>query len=165
MPRTNLQTLELLTRYGCLCWVISRGAFYSFWPRFICWTNTILLRYRYSNWCDLVFMQTVCVTIRIFELAMLCVTKLKASLDIFIISEQNVSIMPVNMTSMIVVVRNEPMERSDWLEEMCGRLWLVETSAYCHSFDLWRGSLVELVHIVGYNITKFNFYTVNDLWN
>jgi len=59
--------------------------------------------------------------IQIFELAMLCVTK--ASLDIFIISEQNVSIMPVNMmTSMSVVVRNEPIERSDWLQEMCGRL-------------------------------------------
>jgi len=59
--------------------------------------------------------------IDIFELAMLCVTK--ASLDIFIISEQNVSIMPVNMmTSMSVVVRNEPIERSDWLQEMCGRL-------------------------------------------
>jgi len=59
--------------------------------------------------------------IQIFELAMLCVTK--ASLDIFIISEQKVSIMPVNMmTSMSVVVRNEPIERSDWLQEMCGRL-------------------------------------------
>lgn len=80
-------------------------------------------------------MQILCVTIiQIFELAMLCVTK--ASLDIFIISEQNVSIMlvNVNMTSMSVVVRNEPMESligwkkcvaaSDWLKHLLHSYYL-----------------------------------------